>query len=157
MADRLEAESKIRIVRAQIMAEETFQVSEIFNQQRILHLPQQQQEEEYDRVRLNLWHEKVSYNINSTNGLTPSLALAASMPPTPVCCETKIRTRVVWPRRGGQQDRGNYSAVAVGGWVCGDISNIARSKKVVCSKDDSTIDHSIKRPPPLSQLTTTRL
>ena len=39
------------------MAEEARQVSEIFNQQSILHLPQQQQEEEYDRVRLNLWHE----------------------------------------------------------------------------------------------------
>jgi hypothetical protein len=100
MADRVEIEIKISIVRAQIMAEEELQAREIFyHQQRSsLHQqPLQQQLEEYNRVRRTLPvcsslkrgpNEKIPYYTNSTtNGLmtaaSPSVAasVASMLPP----------------------------------------------------------------------------
>ena len=78
MADRFEAEVKISIVNAQIMADEARQAS-------ILEL---QQQEKNDRMRLNILHllslrqGRERATTNTTNGLTTS-AVAAIMPPPP--------------------------------------------------------------------------
>ena len=104
MADRFEAEVKISIVKAQIMAEEARQAS-------ILDLQQQAQN---DRMRLNLHHflslrqgsERATRN--TVNGLTTSL-FTAIMPPPPF-----------GKTRRNSQEESTAAAVAAGGWVCGE-------------------------------------
>ena len=119
MADRLEAEFKIRIVRAQIMAEEARQAREVYNQQRSL---------------------QFYTNSTKTNGLTAaSSAVAASMPPPE-------EERKQWSDQGAEDSKTEEtkSAVAVGGWVFGENTGTASSsKRVVCSKDDSSKTSSI--------------
>ena len=108
MADKIEAEVKISIVRAQIMAEEARQAREIYQR---LQQPQQQQEEN-DRMRLNLQYllgREVSHT-NMTNGLT---TLAASMPPISFG-KTQIPEVVVALPRKQWSDQGNpHSTVVV--------------------------------------------
>ena len=108
MADRYEAEVKISIVKAQIMAEEARRASA-----RILELQQQAQN---DRMNLNLHHllslqqgsERATGN--SANGLTTSSFAAAAIMPPPPFGKT---------RRNSQED--NIAAVnTVGGWICGE-------------------------------------
>jgi hypothetical protein len=136
MADRFEAEVKIRIVTAQIMAEEA-------RQARILDL---QQQEKYDRMRLNILHllslrqGRERATTNTTNGLTTS-AVAAIMPPPPFRDMTRrIPEAVVASPRERLFDQCNprYSvrvaedhniedttaaaAGAAGGWVCGETN-----------------------------------
>jgi hypothetical protein len=110
MADRYEAEVKIGIVKAQIMAEEARRASA-----RILELQQQAQN---DRMHLNLHHllslrqgsERATRN--SANGLTTSSFAAAAIMPPPPFGKT---------RRNSQED--NIAAVnAVGGWICGETT-----------------------------------
>jgi hypothetical protein len=112
MADRFEAEVKISIVKAQIMAEEARQAS-------ILDLQQQAQN---DRMHLNLHHflslrqgsERATRN--TANGLTTSL-FAAIMPPPPF-----------GKTRRNSQEESTAAAVAAGGWVCGE--NTCSTSKV---------------------------
>ena len=89
MADRLEAEFKIRIVRAQIMAEEARQAREVYNQQHSL---------------------QFYTNSTKTNGLTAaSSAVAASMPPLPLFGKTRSRIpeeeRKQWSDQGSEDSK----------------------------------------------------
>lgn len=134
MADRVEIEIKISIVRAQIMAEEELQAREIFHQQRSLHQqPLQQQLEEYNRVRRTLPvcssleqrgppNEMISsYTTNSmTNGLIASssvtVAAANMLPPIPFGKTTRripeaeevvvvaLPRRMQWSDQGKEED-----------------------------------------------------
>ena len=113
MADRFEAEVKISIFKAQIMAEEARQAS-------ILDLQQQAQN---DRIHLKNLHHFLSLRQgseratrNTANGLTTSL-FAAIMPPPPF-----------GKTRRNSQEESTAAAVAAGGWVCGE--NTCSTSKV---------------------------
>jgi hypothetical protein len=141
MADRFEAEVKISIVTAQIMAEEARQAS-------ILDLQQQAQN---DRMHLNLHHflslrqGSERANRNTANGLTTSL-FAAIMPPPPF-----------GKTRRNSQEESTAAAVAAGGWVCGEntcstskvesLDNVdqAQNKRVVSSSTQYVPPSSIER------------
>jgi hypothetical protein len=103
MADRYEAEVKMSIVKAQIMAEEACRASA-----RILELQQQAQN---DRMHLNL-HNLLSLRQGSERATRNSAFAAAAIMPPPPFGKTS---------RNSQED--NIAAVnAVGGWICGETT-----------------------------------
>jgi hypothetical protein len=121
MADRYEAEVKISIVKAQIMAEEARRASA-----RILELQQQAQN---DRMHLNL-HNLLSLRQGSERATRNSAFAAAAIMPPPPFGKTS---------RNSQED--NIAAVnAVGGWICGETTrSTSKVKREGLDNDDQAL------------------
>ena len=108
MADRLEAEFKISIVRA-----ETWRRKPVVRQGSMRNFSSCNNNEIYHLSRLDV--RRFSYMMNSTNGfLTASLAVKASMPPNPFFGKTRrIPEEVVAPPKMQRSDHSDPRSIVV--------------------------------------------